>query len=192
MALTLATSILLGLGLAASCGFRTFLPLLMMGIAARLHLGGVSLNEHLAWVASTPSLVALGCATVVEFAADKIPIVDHGLHAVGALTRPAAGALAAAAAFHHADPTTAAVAGLILGAPTALAVHTGVAGARVASTATTAGLGNPVLSFLEDLAAFFGAAAALLAPLLIPLVLVAILVAAWALRRRRSAGQPFP
>lgn len=183
----LATSILLGLGLAASCGFRTFLPLLMMGIATRMHFGGVSLNEHLAWVASTPSLVALGCATLAEFAADKIPIVDHGLHAIGAFARPAAGALAAAAAFHHADPTTTAVAGLILGAPTALAVHTGVAGARLASTATTAGLGNPVLSFLEDLAAFFGTAAALLAPLLVPVLLVAGLLAFWTVRGRRRA-----
>ena len=182
--LALVSSVLLGLGLAASCGLRTFLPLLMMGLAARFHVGGVTLNPHLAWIASMPSLVALGFAAAAELAADKIPLVDHGLHLVGTVTRPAAATLAAAAVFNHLDSTTAAIAGLILGAPTALAVHTAQSGARLASTATTAGFANPFISSVEDLVAFAIAAAALVMPLLIPVMLLALLWAAWTLHRR--------
>ena len=141
--------------------------------------------------ASTAALAALSVATVVELAADKIPFVDHALSAVGTVTRPAAGALAAAAAFSGLDPTTAAVAGLIIGAPTALAVHSAQATTRVASTAMTGGLGNPLVSIVEDVAAFGGAVLALAAPLLVPLVLLIVGLVGWwavAAARRGRAG----
>jgi hypothetical protein len=178
------TSLLLGVGLAASCGLRTFLPLLMMGLAARFHLGGISLNEHLAWVSSTPSLVALAVATVAELAADKIPVVDHLLSLVGTLTRPLAAALAVAAAFQHSDPGTAALAGLVVGVPTALAVHTAQTGTRLTSTATTAGIANPFISAVEDLIAFGTAAVAILTPLIVPVVFMVLLLGFWMLARR--------
>ena len=60
--------------------------------------------------------------------ADKIPVVDHALSAMGTVTRPLAGILAAGAVFSHADPAMAALAGLIVGAPTALAFHAAQAG----------------------------------------------------------------
>ena len=182
---TIVTSVLLGLGLAASCGLRTFLPLLMLGVAGRFHLAGIALNEHLAWGASTPSLVALGLAAVAELAADKVPIVDHGLHLVGSVTRPAAGALAAAAVFQHADPGTATLIGLMIGAPTAFGVGAVQAGTRLASTAMTGGLANPVVSAAEDLLTFGLAALSMLAPLLIPLLLLILALVLWRLRRRK-------
>lgn len=185
-AVSLMTSVLLGLGLAASCGLRTFLPLLMMGLAARLHIGGFGLNEHLSWLSSTPALVALGCATLVELVADKIPIVDHALGLLGTVSRPLAATLAAAAAFQHADPGVAVLAGLIIGAPTAFAVHTAQAGTRLTSTATTAGLANPFISAGEDIVAFGVAAVALLAPWIVPAVLLLALLAAWVIWRRRG------
>ena len=130
---------LLGLGLAASAGLKTFVPLLVMAVAARFHLFGVELSDAFAWLGSWAALAALSVATLAEVAADKIPLVDHALSLVGTVARPVAGAVAAAAAFSGLDPTTAAVAGLIVGAPTALAVHAGQATTRVVSTATTGG-----------------------------------------------------
>jgi hypothetical protein len=156
----------------------------MLGLAARFHLAGVTLNEHLAWVSSTPSLIALGFATITELAADKIPIVDHALGMVGTVTKPLAATLAVAATFHHMSPGTAALAGLVLGVPTALAVHTAQAGTRVTSTATTAGLANPLISTLEDIIAFGTAGAALLAPLIVPLLLILFGASVWAIMRR--------
>lgn len=72
---------------------------------------------------------------------------------------------------------------MIVGAPTALAFHAAQSGTRLASTATTAGLANPAVSFAEDVLAFFTVLTAFLAPLLIPLVLAALLFVVWKLAR---------
>lgn len=174
---------LMGVGLAAATGFRTFLPLLMLGLAARFQLFGTDLAPAMAWLESTPALIALGLATGLELAADKIPAVDHLLSAVGTVVRPVAGAVVAAAAFTTLDPMVAAMAGLIIGAPAALAFHAAQAGTRVISTTATAGLGNPFVSVLEDLTALGAVLVALLAPLLIPLVLAVLLALLWRLWR---------
>jgi hypothetical protein len=181
---------LLGLGLAASAGLKTFVPLLVMAVAARFQLFGVELSGAFAWLGSWAALAALSVATLAEVAADKIPFVDNALSLVGTVARPVAGALAAAAAFSGLDPTTAVVAGLIVGAPTALAVHAGQATTRVASTATTGGLANPVVSLAEDVTAFGTAILAFAAPLLVPVVLLALVLVTWwtiAGLRRRAA-----
>ena len=145
---------LLGLGLASATGLRTFLPLLMLALAARFGLFGVQAEraDGLAGV-DWPAIAALGVAAVVEFAGDKIPAVDHGLNAWASVTRPVAGAVAAGSVFAGVDPTTAAIAGIIVGAPTAFAFNAAQGGARLTSTATTGGLGNPVVSFIEDVLA---------------------------------------
>jgi cation transporter-like permease len=121
-------------------------------------------------------LVGLAVATAAELAADKIPGVDHGLSLLGTVTRPLAGALAAGAVFAHVDPGVAALAGLIIGVPTALAVHGVQTSARLASTATTAGLGNPVLSLAEDAASGLLAVLAIVAPVIAAIAVVVLLV----------------
>jgi len=185
--------IFLGLGLAAASGLRTFLPLLMLAAVTRFNLFGVSLNEHFAWLGSDLSLIALGIATVVELGADKIPVLDHALSAVGTVTRPMAGALAAGAVLSHSDPAVAVLAGLIIGAPTAFAVHTAQSSARVVSTTTTAGMANPLVSLVEDMTSAFTAAVALVAPIAAPIVVGILLLLAWrawSAMRRLAAGKP--
>ena len=186
---------LMGVGLAASAGLRTFLPLLLISLAARFNLFGFEPNGAMEWLGSWPALAALSIATVAEFIGDKIPMVDHALSAVGTVSRPAAGAIAAASAFHLADPSTAAIAGLIVGAPTAFAFHTAQTGTRVASTATTAGFGNPLVSLVEDVLAVFTVLIAFLAPILIPIVAAVVLYAVWRMVRglkRRFAADVNP
>lgn len=188
--------VLLGLGLAAATGLRTFLPLLMAAAAARFGLFGVELSGPLAWLASTPALVALGVAATLEFAGDKIPVVDHALDVAGTVARPLAGALAAAAVLPgmDADPVTLAIAGLIVGAPVALGVHGAKASTRVAANASTVGVAAPAVSLAEDGLAFGTALTALLAPLLVPLLLLLFLWLGWramrAVRRRLAPRSP--
>jgi len=141
---------LLGLGLASATGLRTFLPLLMLALAARFGLFGIDLNDRMAWLSDWPAISALAIAAVVEFTGDKVPVVDHALNVIGAFTRPIAGAVAAGSVFAGVDPTTAAVAGVIVGAPAAFAFNAAQGGTRLASTATTGGIANPVLSLIED------------------------------------------
>ena len=175
---------LLGLGLASATGLRTFLPLLMLALAARFEVFGVRLIDQMDWLVSWPAIAALGVATMAEFLGDKVPAVDHGLNAVGYVTRPVAGAIAAGSVFWAVDPAMAAVAGLIVGAPAALAFNAAQTGVRVGSTATTGGLGNPVVSLIEDVLAFFTVILAFLAPILIPVALIGLAVIVFRLARR--------
>ena len=175
---------LLGLGLASATGLRTFLPLLMLALAARFELFGIRLIDQMDWLVAWPAIAALGVATAAEFVGDKVPAVDHGLNMIGYVTRPVAGAIAAGSVFWAVAPAMAAVAGLIVGAPAALAFNAAQTGVRVGSTATTGGLGNPVVSFIEDVMAFLTVILAFLAPIVIPVVLIVLAVAVFRLARR--------
>lgn len=184
---------LLGLGLASATGLRTFLPLLMLALAAKFELFGVRLIDQMEWIVSWPAIAALATAATAEFAGDKIPAVDHFLNAVGYVARPLAGAVAAGSVFWAVDPTAAAIAGVIVGAPAALAFNAAQTGARVTSTATTGGLGNPVVSFIEDVLAFFTVIVAFLAPIVIPIVLIVLAIVVFRLARRiRERNEPRP
>ncbi len=183
---------LLGLGLASATGLRTFLPLLMLALSAKFEMFGVRLIDQMDWLVSWPAIAALATATVAEFAGDKVPAIDHGLNAIGYVTRPIAGAVAAGSVFWNVDPSAAAIAGLIVGAPAALAFNAAQTGVRVGSTATTGGLGNPFVSLVEDVLAFLTVIVAFLAPIVIPIVVVILIVVVFRLARgiraRREAA----
>ena len=170
---------LLGLGLAAASGLRTFLPLLMLSAAVHFEVLGITLNESMRWLGSTGALVALSIATVVELTADLIPFVDNALSVIGNVTGPIAGVVATWAAFADVDPSTAAIAGIVIGAPTALAFSTAQTGTRAVSTASTGGLANPVVSVIEDVVSFVTSLIALLLPLLVIPLLAFLLWFAW-------------
>jgi hypothetical protein len=65
--LDLAVSVALGVGLAAAIGFRLFLPLLVLSIAA--YSGHASLNESFAWLGTPAAMIMLGTAAIAEIAA---------------------------------------------------------------------------------------------------------------------------
>jgi hypothetical protein len=73
-------------------------------------------------------------------------------------------------------------------------MHTAQSGTRLASTATTGGLGNPVVSVIEDVLAFVTVLIAFVAPILIPLVLVLLFWLVWRLVKaaRRTLRGPTP
>lgn len=164
--------IMSGVMLAAVCGLRAFLPLLAVGIAARL--GVVHLNAEYAWISSWPALISFGAAALLEMAADKIPIVDHALDILGGLLRPMAGALVALGLMPQ-FPKLVTV-GIALGsAAGAFGVQAVKAKTRVVSSAATLGHANPVLSSAEDVASVILTVAAILAPLIAFLLLVPLI-----------------
>jgi hypothetical protein len=174
----------IGLGLAAACGFRVFVPLLVMGAAA--HLGQFDPSPGFAWLATTPALIAFGVATAVEIAAVHVTWLDHLLDVVAAPLAMVAGAVTMAGALGDVSPWLRWSFALIAGGGTAGLFH-GVNGLlRVGSTVTTAGFGNPLFASIETGGAFAIAAMAVLVPVLGLLLAVAAVVAVWRLGQRRA------
>jgi len=181
----------LGLGLAACSGFRVFVPLLAASLA--YHFGYMTPASGFAWLGTWAALLTLATATVLEIAGYYIPLVDHVLDT---LTTPAsfvAGTLLMTSALPHLDPTVRWTLGILVGGGTAGLVQTGTALLRGASTATTGGLGNPVVATVENTLAVGGVALTLLLPLvaagLVVLLLVYIVsrLRRWRARRRTTA-----
>src|SRR5262245_45624492 len=88
----LALSICLGIGLAAACGFRVFVPLLGVSMAALA--GHVQLAEGVAWVGTWPALVCFLTATILEIGAYYIPWLDNLLDTIATPAAVVAGTIA--------------------------------------------------------------------------------------------------
>lgn len=146
--ITFLASLCIGLALAATAGMRAFLPLLATGLAARLEW--MPLAESLQWLQSTPALIALSAAVVLELVADKVPAVDHALDAIQAPVRTAAGMLAFVAVFAPSSPAWCTGLLAVVAGGAALSVHATKSFVRLGSTAATAGVANPIMSTIED------------------------------------------
>jgi len=158
----------LAVALAASTGLRAWLPLLLAGGLARA--GFLELGESFGFLSSDHALILFSVASVLELAADKIPALDHVLDGLSTVVRPAAGSVLAASALGVvSDPLTALVLGVAVGAPSSLIPHAAKSLLRAASTAFTGGLGNPVLSLLEDALTVLLVALAVLVPVAVVL-----------------------
>lgn len=176
-------ALLVGIGLAAAAGLRVFLPLFGLALAALF--GDVSLSPEMQWLASPEAVIALGAATLLEIGGYYFPLLDHLLDAVAAPCAVMAGTLATAALLTgFEEPGLKWALALIAGGGMAGLVQTGSMLTRVASTATTGGLANPVVATGEWLGSLLLTVLAMLAPLLGILLLV--VVAVWLIKRRQK------
>ncbi len=178
-----AVSVLaLAVALSACAGLRAWLPLLLAGGLARAGL--LQLGPTFGFLTSNRALALFAVATLIEMAGDKLPALDHALDTLSTILRPAAGALLAASVIGTvSDPLVAWVLGLVVGTPSALVPHVAKSGLRLASTALTAGLANPVVSVVEDVAAV----ALFVVAVVAPLVVCALLALALVFIARRAA-----
>ena len=147
----ITTGLFLGAGLAAAVGFRVFVPFLLMGIAARFEL--IPLVEGMEWMGTTPALIAFGTATLLELGAYFIPWLDNALDTV---TTPAAflgGSVMMYSTVGDMDPLFQWATAIIAGGGTAGVVKGSTVTTRLASTATTGGIANPLLAGVETVGA---------------------------------------
>jgi hypothetical protein len=181
-----------GICLAAACGFRTFLPLLALGLSA--HFGLTPIADSQRWMAGTVGLVLLGTATVVEIAAYYVPLVDHLLDALATPLAALAGVLAMFTTLDGEFGILGWVLATIVGGGVASAFQLSTVKARALSTGTTGGLGNPVVATVEVAGSAALALIAVLVPVVATVVAVLLLVACVRVVRwlvsRRSAGRP--
>jgi hypothetical protein len=166
-------ALLTSLGLSSTAGFRAYLPLLALALGSTVNSSALPLQPNFQTLKSPPLIIILGVLTVLEFIVDKVPIVDHFSDAVHTVIRPISGAIIMAGTqntISDINPWLAAGVGAVL----ALTFHTVKATSRPVVSATTAGIGNPIISAFEDILTVAASVLLIVAPV-IGIILVAIL-----------------
>lgn len=181
-------SVAVGLGLAAAAGLRVFVPLLVLGGAARL--GWLPLANGFEWLASGSGLATLSVATILEIAAYYIPWVDNLLDLVAGPLAVMAGIFATAAVTTELPPALRWSAAIIAGGGTAAAVQGVTSLTRLKSSAITAGAANPLLATLELVGSLTTAIVAVVLPALAIFLVVGLLLLARRASRRLFRREP--
>ncbi|MCU0508720.1 MAG: DUF4126 domain-containing protein [Anaerolineae bacterium] len=175
-------------GLSAATGLNAYLPLLIVGLLARF-TDLVTLSAPWNTLENPWVLGVLFVLLVVETVADKVPAVDSVNDVIQTVIRPTAGAILFAASGNVISEMSPVIA-MICGILAAGAVHSLKATVRPAITATTAGIGNPIVSVMEDVLSGTTTLVAILIPAVAALfVLVLVLLVGWFLIRRFRARQ---
>lgn len=192
--------VLTGSGLALSAGLNAFIPMLAVGLLARF-TDLVTLPAPWAWLENDWVLGILAVLLVLDVIADKVPAVDHVNDVVQTLVRPTAGGIVFAAGSSSETPAltdpgelfnSAAVWPFVVGLVLALATHIAKASGRAVVNLSTAGVGAPVVSTVEDVSALTMTVLAILVPVLVVVFALVLAVLAfwfWGRRGRRRRGQ---
>lgn len=188
--------VLTATGLALAAGLNAWIPLLVLGALDRF-TGLVDLPDGWEWLSNEWVLLIMAALLVVEVVADKVPGLDSLNDIVQTVVRPTAGGLAFGSGV---GATTTAVTDpeaffsspdwipVAIGVVLALGVHLAKAAARPVVNASTAGVGAPVASTLEDVGSVSLSFLAILIPalVLIAIVVMAVLVVVVVRRRREQ------
>ncbi|MBL7474139.1 DUF4126 domain-containing protein [Robertkochia sediminum] len=178
----LIISLFLGIGLAAATGFRIFLPLFALSLAAYFDVW--TLDESWQWLGSTAALISLGVAMVAELLAYYIPWVDNLLDSIALPLAGIAGTAVMVATMTDMSPLITWALAIIAGGGTATAVKGATASTRLGSSVSTAGLGNPVVSTVETASAVGMSILSFVAPVVAGVVALLILVSMYWLYRK--------
>jgi len=192
--LTQLTAIFAGLSLSAAAGLRVFLPLLALAVASRL--GYIDLGDRFDWLNHSMVILMLGTATVAEVVSYYIPWVDNLLDTVATPAAIGSGTLIATDLLPEMNSALQWGLGLLMGGGTAGIVQGTTVLTRGASTATSGGLGNPVVATAETGGSVAIAGMSFVIPLIIGVAILfvvgflAIKLFGLVFRKRRKPGHP--
>ena len=189
-------SIMIGVALSATCGFRVFVPLLAVNIGTRaLDADGqprIELAGGFDWLSSDIALIVFLVATLFEIGGYYIPWIDNLLDTIASPASIVAGTVITASFVDGMDPWLQWLLGVIAGGGAAGAVQATTVVARAGSTVTTGGLGNPIVASVETSGAFLGSALSIVAVEFAIVVFVLLLgggVWIWWRRRRHKLAE---
>ncbi|MDP6305827.1 MAG: DUF4126 domain-containing protein [Verrucomicrobiota bacterium] len=189
-------SIMIGVALSATCGFRVFVPLLAVNIGTRaLDANGQPLIELAGgfdWLSSDIALMVFLVATLFEIGGYYIPWIDNLLDTIASPASIVAGTVITASFVTGMDPWLQWLLGVIAGGGAAGAVQATTVVARAGSTVTTGGLGNPIVASVETSGAFLGSALSIVAVKFAIVLFVLLLgggVWIWWRRRRHELAE---
>jgi hypothetical protein len=172
MMLDTIVAISIGIGLAAACGFRVFVPTLIIGIAARVDL--LTLADGFQWMGSWLAIATFGTATVLEVGAYYLPWLDNLLDTASTPLAIVAGVIVSAAFIQDMHPVLKWSLAVIAGGGAAGTIKAGLAGLRVGSTLTTGGAANPIVSTFEWVIAIAMSVLAIFLPIIAAVVAIAL------------------
>lgn len=164
--------IAVGIGLSAACGFRVFVPLLVMNLATIT--GHLHLAPGFEWIGSDYATIAFGTATIVEILAYYIPWLDHVLDLIASPAAIIAGMVVTASVVMDISPFLKWTLAIIAGGGAAAIVQGVTVTLRTKSSALTAGMGNVLVSSVELVGSIVTALLAMIVPM-VCLVLLALL-----------------
>lgn len=166
-------AVIMGIGLSAACGFRVFIPMLIMGIVAKT--GHIRLTENFAWIASKPAIIAFATASILEISAYYIPWLDNAMDSISTPVAVIAGTVLTSSVILDISPFFRWSLAIIAGGGAAGVVQASTMLARAASSAITAGLGNFFISTIELLLSLIISLLAIFLPVLSLIFLILIL-----------------
>ena len=185
-------SLCIGIGLSAACGFRVFVPLLVMSVASLM--GWFEPMKGFEWLAIPSVCIGLAVATICEIGAYYIPWVDNALDTIATPAAMVAGTLTTmAVSTGEMSQFASWAAAIIIGGGTATAVQMGTVAVRGVSTATTGGIANPLVSTGEWIGAIVVSVLSLIVPVLVVVVGIILMVVAvrW-LRKKKQESVVHP
>ena len=164
-------SLSLGLGLAAACGFRVFIPPLMMGVGSRLDL--YKLEGSFVWVDDNWAIAIFAVATLLEIGGYFIPWIDNLLDTVATPAAIIGGIFVTSASLEgELDSSAQWTLSVIAGGSVSGVIQLGTVATRAISTGTTGGLANPIISLLEAVASILCILISLFLVAIIPIVII--------------------
>jgi Domain of unknown function (DUF4126) len=169
-------SICVGIGLSAACGFRVFIPPLIMSIASLS--GHLTLSQNFAWMGTYPALIAFAVAASLEVGAYYVPWLDHLLDSIASPAAIIAGTIVTASLITDMSPFLKWTLALIAGGGAAAAIQSLTVLTRGASLVGTGGLANPLVATAELGGSILTSALALVIPVFTVLVILALLLVA--------------
>ena len=177
------TAVALGIGLAASAGFRVFVPMLVASVAA--HLGILPVQDGFSWLASWPAIVCFGTATAAEIAAYYVPFIDNLLDTVTTPMAVGAGTLLMTSVLPIDSNMLRWTTGFIIGGGIAATMQGGSVLLRLLSSSLTGGIGNSGVTTGENAAAIGTSLLSLVIPLIVVPVLLVLVVILLVFFRKR-------
>lgn len=188
MTLETIISICLGIGLSASVGFRVFLPLFALSLAAYFNVW--QLNDAWQWIGSTTALITLGVATIVEIFAYFIPYVDNLLDTISVPLAALAGTAVMLSTVSDLSPVVTWALAIIAGGGTAAAISGTSSATRITSTATTGGVANPIVSTIETGTSLVMSVVSIFLPLLAFVFVLIVFFIIFKLYKKFSTSKP--
>lgn len=181
-------SICLGIGLAASVGFRVFLPLFALSLASYFNIW--ELNASWLWIGSLTAVITFGVATLIEILGYYIPVVDNLLDTIAIPLATIAGTAVMVSTVADLSPVITWALAIIAGGGTAATIKSAAGASRLSSTVSTAGFGNPVVSTIETVTSIIISIFSIFLPIIAMVLVIFVLFVIFKLYKKIKHSKP--